>query len=152
MKAQMRSNSHRLAARTAAYVGVIGLLGIFVLGCGEAASERGEKTMPNVQTTQLEHVHASTFNEKVLRSPIPVLVDFYADWCRPCQMQGPILAPLAGETSHAKIVKVNVDQNRELASRYQIASIPSLLVFRNGEVIRRHSGLADKAALQQLLE
>lgn len=80
------------------------------------------------------------------------MVDFYADWCGPCQMLAPLLEEVAKETTAAKIVKVNVDQDPELAERYRIEAIPSLLVFRNGKLTNRHTGLADEASLKQLLQ
>jgi thioredoxin 1 len=80
-----------------------------------------------------------------------VLVDFYADWCGPCQMLAPVLEELARETPSAKIVKVNVDQSRQLATRYGINAIPSVMVFREGKMVSRYTGLADKAQLQKML-
>jgi thioredoxin 1 len=71
---------------------------------------------------------------------------------RPCQRLAPLLEELSKETAHAKIVKVNVDENPELAAKYRIESIPHLLVFRDGKVTGQHTGLADRASLQQLLE
>jgi thioredoxin 1 len=100
----------------------------------------------------IEHIGIREFDERVLHSKEPVLVDFYADWCGPCQMLAPVLEQVARETPHAKIVKVNVDQNGELARRYQIEAIPSLLVFRDGNLINRHTGLADAASVKQLLQ
>jgi thioredoxin 1 len=100
---------------------------------------------------RIEHVNEASFNEKVLQSESPVLVDFYADWCGPCKALAPVLEEFARENPEAKIVKVNVDENYELASRYRIESIPSLLVFQNNEVAGRHMGFADKAMLKRLL-
>jgi thioredoxin 1 len=100
---------------------------------------------------KIEHVDASTFNEKVLQSAVPVLVDFYAEWCGPCKALAPVLEDFARENPDAKIFKVNVDENHELANRYRIESIPSLLVFKSSELSARHMGFADKAALKQLV-
>ena len=125
---------------------------------GEPASDSltprklGEKIMSTVSLkSSVEHVGADSFHEKVLQSEVPVLVDFYADWCRPCRALGPVLEELAKETPNAKIVKVNVDREPELADRFGIESIPSLIVFRDGRSTARHSGLANKATLQRLL-
>ena len=71
-------------------------------------------------TSVIEHINESNFNEKVLRSSVPVLVDFYAEWCGPCKALAPVLEEFARETPNAKIVKVNVDENSELAGRYKI--------------------------------
>jgi thioredoxin 1 len=112
---------------------------------------RGE-TMPTVQTPPpIEHVQAGDFDEKVLRSTVPVLVDFYADWCGPCAALAPVLEQFARETPEAKIVKVDVDENPQLAARFQIEAIPCLLVFRESRLTARHVGLANKALLKQLL-
>ena len=108
--------------------------------------------MSTVQVSRkVEHVHADNFNASVLQSEVPVLVDFYADWCRPCQALTPVLEELAHENPNAKIVKVNVDENPELAARYKISSIPALLVFRHSRLAGRHIGLANKTMLARLL-
>ena len=84
---------------------------------------------------------------------IPVLVDFWAPGCGPCQMQGPILDELSGEVEgKAKIFKVNVDENTELASQYGIMSIPALKVFKNGEVAEEMVGVHDKKQLMEVIE
>ena len=101
---------------------------------------------------QVEHADEATFEEMVLQSDVPVLVDFYADWCGPCRMIAPVLEEVARETPNAKVVKVNVDHSRTLATQYGISSIPSLRVFKNGQVIAQHVGLAKKAQLKALLE
>jgi thioredoxin 1 len=77
----------------------------------------------------------TTFDAEVLQSPVPVLVDFWAEWCGPCRMIGPMLDQIADETTgQAKVVKVNVDECRDLALRYQVRSIPMLLFFKGGQV------------------
>lgn len=90
------------------------------------------------------------FDSEVLKSEKPFLLDFWATWCGPCMRQGPIVEELA-EEGYA-VGKVDVDQNMELAQEYQVMSIPTLLVFRNGEVIHRLVGLTDKEDLKKLLE
>lgn len=99
----------------------------------------------------VELVTATTFDEQVLRASVPVLVDFYADWCVPCQVQGRILEEFAAESAGAKIVKVNVDQDAELAERFQVEGLPTLLIVKDGRVIDRHVGLATKATLRSAL-
>jgi thioredoxin 1 len=102
--------------------------------------------------SSVEHANEADFGQLVLGAEVPVLVDFYADWCGPCRMIAPVLEELAEETTEAKIVKVNVDQNPNLAARYGIRSIPSLLVFKDGEVLRQHVGVADKVQLKSMIE
>jgi thioredoxin 1 len=98
------------------------------------------------------HSSAKSFADDVLRADVPVLVDFYADWCGPCRLLAPALEELAEETQDAKIVKVNVDDDPDLAAEYQVSSIPTLLVFEDGRVVDRHVGLASKSQLRGLLD
>ena len=83
----------------------------------------------------------------------PVLVDFWAPWCGPCQMQGPIVDELSAEVGDKAVIgKINVDENQELAGRYGIMSIPSLLVFKNGDVVESMVGVHQKEDLMALIE
>lgn len=100
---------------------------------------------------QVLHVNQTQFDQIVLESEVPVLVDFYADWCGPCRALAPALNQLAKEVPDAKVVKVNVDDNQELAIRYRISSIPALMVFAGGKVTARHTGLASLPQLKDLL-
>jgi thioredoxin 1 len=100
---------------------------------------------------QVLHVDQSQFDQVVLKSDVPVLVDFYADWCGPCRALAPALDQLAKEVPNAKVVKVNVDNNQELAMRYQISSIPALKVFDGGRITAQHAGLASLAQLKSML-
>lgn len=94
-------------------------------------------------------VSESTFDAEVLKSDKPVLVDFWAEWCGPCRMVSPILDQIASEHSEKlDIVKVNVDENPQLAMDYQITSIPALKVFKGGEVAQTIIGAKPKAALE----
>lgn len=106
----------------------------------------GESVTPTV-------VHASTitFEQQVLRSELPVLVDFYADWCGPCRAMAPALQEVAEEASQTRVVKVNIDESPELAARFGIDSVPSLLVFKQGRVVVRQTGAKNKAQLKALL-
>ena len=98
-------------------------------------------------------VDDSNFDKIVLQSKKPVLVDLWATWCRPCQMIAPILDELAEEyNDKINFVKLDVDQNPKTAARYGIMSIPSLLIFKNGEPISHIVGLRPKAELKRSLE
>ncbi|MHB1382190.1 MAG: thioredoxin [Thermoleophilia bacterium] len=95
----------------------------------------------------------ANFQEEVLDSDIPVIVDFWAAWCGPCRMVGPIVEEIAkDQEGKVKVGKLNVDDNREVATRYQIMSIPTILKFENGEVARQVVGAMPKAALIKELE
>lgn len=115
-------------------------------------SSKGETMFRTPTEPRIEHVDASDFETKVLRSESPVLVDFYADWCGPCRALSPVLEELARENPGAKIVKVDVDENPELAVRYRVDTIPRLMVFKEGQPVAQHSGLANKARLNALLQ
>ena len=91
------------------------------------------------------------FEAEVLKSDVPVLVDFWAVWCGPCQMQGPIVDELAEEVSGIKFGKLNVDENMSLAQQYRVASIPTVLVFTDGKIAASAVGLQSKEGLKKLL-
>ncbi len=92
------------------------------------------------------------FEAEVIKSNVPVLVDFWASWCGPCRMLSPIVDQIAEERTDIKVGKVNVDEQEELAMRFGIMSIPTLIVFKNGEAVRKTMGVQPKAAILGLLE
>ena len=93
------------------------------------------------------------FQTEVLESDIPVLVDFYADWCGPCKMMSPVLEQISNEMEgQIKIGKVNVDENPELASTYKVMSIPNFVVFKNGSVVDQVIGAIPKDQLANKLK
>ncbi|MBP5265285.1 MAG: thioredoxin [Lachnospiraceae bacterium] len=91
------------------------------------------------------------FEQEVLQSDKPVLVDFWATWCGPCQKQGPIVEQLSEELDDAKICKLDVDEAQNIAGNYNIMSIPTVMVFKNGEVSGKAVGLQSKEALIDLI-
>lgn len=92
------------------------------------------------------------FQAEVEQAQGTVLVDFWAQWCGPCRMQAPILEAFAGEHSDIKVAKCDVDENPELAEKFSIMSIPSLLVFKGGKLVKSAVGLHDKEALAALVK
>lgn len=94
---------------------------------------------------------SENFTEEVLNSEKPVLVDFYADWCGPCNAMAPVIEELAKELEEkAKVGKINVDENSDIAVEYNVMSIPTLIVFKNGKEEKRLVGLRDKEELLSL--
>ena len=97
------------------------------------------------------HITKDNFQEQVLRSEKPVLLDFWAAWCGPCRMVGPIVDEIAEERSDIKVCKINVDEQPELAARFGVMSIPTLVVMNNGRIVNQAVGARPKAQILAML-
>ena len=98
------------------------------------------------------HITKETFQKEVLNSEKPVLLDFWATWCGPCRMIGPVLDEIAEEREDIKVCKVNVDEEPELAAQYQITSIPTLFVVKDGKITNQSLGAKPKAQVLELVK
>lgn len=95
----------------------------------------------------MEKINAEQFNELVLESKGKVVVDFFADWCGPCKMLGPVLQEVSEELTDVKFYKVNVDDNNELAYKFKVSSIPTVIVFKDGKPLQVNVGFMPKATI-----
>ena len=94
----------------------------------------------------------ANFDQEVLQADRPVLVDFYADWCGPCKMMGPVVEEISGEFDDVKVCKINIDEEMEVAQRYGVMSIPTFIAFKNGEMTGKQVGAVPKGALADLVK
>lgn len=98
------------------------------------------------------HITNENFDQEVLQSAQPVLLDFWAGWCGPCMMLAPVIEELAGEVTDAKICKINVDEQPELAAQFHVANIPMLVVMKGGKVVSKDVGVKNKEELLAMLK
>lgn len=101
-----------------------------------------------------QHITDAQFEQEVLKSTVPVLVDFWAPWCGPCRVLGPIVEELAKENEgkSVKIVKLNIDENPNTASQYSVMSIPTMIFFKGGKPVDQMVGVQDKSVIQKKLD
>ena len=97
------------------------------------------------------NINKNNFQEEVINSPKPVLLDFWAPWCGPCRMVGPILDEIAAEREDIKVCKVNVDEEPELASQFNVFTIPTLMVMEGGQILNQASGARPKNQILNML-
>ena len=100
---------------------------------------------------EIVQVTKDTYEKEVLQSDKPVLLDFWAPWCGPCQMLAPVLDEIAAERADIKVCKVNVDEEKELARKHKVMGIPTLMVMKNGEMVKRTTGGKSKDEVLELL-
>ena len=106
-----------------------------------------------MSSTQITHTSDAAFESDVLKSETPVLVDFWAEWCGPCKMIAPVLEEAAGHyEGKIRIAKLNVDENATVAAKFNIRSIPTLLLFKKGEVVAREVGAVSQSHLRAFLD
>ena len=103
-------------------------------------------------TMEVLKVTSENFEEEVLKSDKTVLIDFYADWCGPCKMLSPIIEAVANENEDIKVVKINVDNAQDLAIEYQVMSIPTIVVIKDGQEVNRTVGVVSKSQIEEMVK
>ncbi len=135
------------------FIGILILANIFLkkqnenkLQESQSSENKGGEKMEVLEVT------SKNFEQEVLESEKTVLIDFYADWCGPCKMLSPIVEQVAQENKDIKVVKINIDQEQDIAIKYEIMSIPTLVVIKNGNETNRSVGLIGKSDILELVK
>ena len=135
------------------FIGILVLANIFLkkqnenkLQESQSSENKGGEKMEVLEVT------SKNFEQEVLESEKTVLIDFYADWCGPCKMLSPIVEQVAQENKDIKVVKINIDQEQDIAIKYEIMSIPTLVVIKNGNETNRSVGLIGKSDILELVK
>ena len=116
-----------------------------IVCCITSQSNKGVLKMAELKITK------ANFESEVLQSEKPVMLDFWAEWCGPCKMQGPVLEELANDRDDVKVCKLNIDEQRDLAIEYGVMSIPTLMIVKGGEVTYKEVGLTQRRELDKIL-
>ena len=138
-------------------ISLLSLSNLYTYLCIVSIENRGDKKIENQAQNKdnTKEISSSQWEDEIIKSKIPVFVDFWAPWCGPCRAVAPIVEDIASEYSgKVSFVKVNVDQNNELASKYNVFSIPTLAVFSNGSLVSQQVGVSTnaKASLKNMIE
>lgn len=136
------------------FIAILILLNIFFKSQNQARADEVQNEVNNEEGEKVEilKVTSLNFDDEVLKSNKTVLIDFYADWCGPCKMLSPIIEEVAKESKNVKFVKINIDDEQNLATKYNIMSIPTLVVMKNGKEVNRSIGLIDKTEIINLIK
>ena len=124
---------------------------LIILNKNNEEREYNNLILYKVNYMEVLKITDENFEEEVLKSDKTVIVDFYADWCGPCKMQSPIIDAIANEKSNVKVGKLNVDENPNTAVKYDVMSIPTILIIKGGQVAKEFVGLTDKEEIAKYL-
>lgn len=137
------------------FIAIILVINLFLNKETEKQTLQDNKEINNLEKEEnkmeIIKITGENFESEVLKSDKKVLIDFYADWCGPCKMLSPVVEEVANENSDIKVVKVNIDDNQDLAMKYQVMSIPTLIVIENGKEINKSVGFISKEKVLELI-
>lgn len=123
-----------------------------IINTSKIISIQNEKQIKGEIIMSVLKVTTESFEQEVMNADQTVLVDFYADWCGPCKMMGPVMEEIASEREDVKVVKINVDDDMELAQKFGVMSIPTFIVFKNGQMAGRKMGANQKSDMLAMLD